>query len=66
MKGATVCSNGFDANEMLSRYVIKNCAHGSSQLEFFSWKSQVRFPRWVFWDGIFTAVSEKNTLFGLL
>ena len=25
-------------------------------------KSQVRFPRWVFWDGIFTAISQTNTL----
>ena len=23
---------------------------------------QVHFPRWVFWDGIFTAISQTNTL----
>ena len=31
-------------------------------LEQSSGKSQVKFPRWVFWDGIFTALSKTNTL----
>ena len=30
--------------------------------EYFSGKSQVRFPRCVFCNGIFTAISQKNTL----
>ena len=29
---------------------------------FRSGKSQAKFPRWVFWDGIFTAISQTNTL----
>ena len=31
----------------------------NEDLEYFSGKSQVRFPRWVFCDGIFTAISQK-------
>ena len=35
-------------------------------IEYFSGKPQVRFPRCVFWDGIFTAISQTNTLFTFL
>ena len=30
---------------------------------FRSGKSQAKFPRWFFWDGIFTAISQTKTLF---
>ena len=34
----------------------------SRDIEQSSGKSQAKFLRWVFWDGIFTAISHTNTL----